>query len=368
MMFGMHPETADLVIKKGAPFLFIPACYLIGLLMRKFLFSRLTRIARQTPSQLDDLAVSALRTPFILVALMLGFYLSLRFSSVPENVMTVMGKTLLILSVVFVILVVSNFSVEAVKRYGQRFEGRLPLASLTQHLIRIALFGLGLLIVLNTLGISITPLLATLGIGGLAVALALQETLSNVFAGFLILASRQIRVGDCIKLETGDTGCVVDIGWRTTTVRMLANNIVIVPNSKTANSLIVNYHLPEKELAVLIDLAVHYDSDLRRVEATTIEVGRDVMRTVNGGVPDFDPFIRFHTFGDSGIQFTVIMRAREFVDQYLIKHEFVKRLHERFRREGIIIPYPMTTVILKSGDSVDSLSTQTSPKPEAGCH
>jgi len=336
-MSNFRPEIIETWLRKGIPFLLTPARYCIGLLVRKSLLARLARITEKTHSQVDDLVVSAVRTPFMIWMLMLGLYLSLQFSSVHQNVLAIMGKILLMLTVISLILVASNVSVEAVRRYGQRLEDGLPITSLTQHLIRIIMFGLGLLIILNSLGISVTPWLATMGIGGLAVALALQDTLSNVFAGFYILAYRQVRVGNYIRLESG---YVFDIGWRTTTVRMLSNNIVVIPNSKIAKSLLINYHLPEKEFAVLVEMGVHYDSDLKRVEDVVREVGRDVMRMVPGGVPGFDPFTRYHTFGDSGIHFTVILRAKEFVDQYLVKHEFIKRLHERFLRESIVIPIP----------------------------
>jgi small-conductance mechanosensitive channel len=93
-----------------------------------------------------------------------------------------------------------------------------------------------------------------------------------------------------------------------------------------------------------VDLGVHYDSDLQRVEKVTIEVAREVMREVKGGVPGFEPFIRFHTFGDFSINFSVIMRGKEFTDQYLIKHEFVKRLHARYAAEKIVIPYPIRAI------------------------
>ena len=102
--------------------------------------------------------------------------------------------------------------------------------------------------------------------------------------------------------------------------------------------------IPEKELAVLVNLSVHYNSDLKKVEQVTIETAREVMKEVRGGVPTFEPFIRYNTFGDSGIGFTVILRGKEFVDQYLIKHEFIKRLHEHYRCEGIVIPYPIRAI------------------------
>jgi small-conductance mechanosensitive channel len=125
---------------------------------------------------------------------------------------------------------------------------------------------------------------------------------------------------------------------------MLANNLIVVPNAKLAQAIVVNHHLPSQDLAVLVDVGVDYASDLRHVERVVADVGRGVMRDVTGGVPEFEPFIRYHTFADSSINFTVILRAKEFVDQFLVKHEFVKRLHTRFNDEGIVIPFPIRTI------------------------
>jgi small-conductance mechanosensitive channel len=147
-----------------------------------------------------------------------------------------------------------------------------------------------------------------------------------------------------VKLDSGQEGYVADFSWRSTRLRMLANNLIVVPNAKLAQAIVVNHHLPSQDLAVLVDVGVDYASDLRHVERVVVDVGRGVMREVTGGVPEFEPFIRYHTFGGSSIDFTVILRAKEFVDQYLIKHEFVKRLHARFNDEGIVIPFPIRTI------------------------
>ena len=194
--------------------------------------------------------------------------------------------------------------------------------------------------------------MASLGIGSLAVGLALQDTLSNLFAGFYLTLDRPARVGDYIRLESGEEGYVETIGWRSTQVRMLPNNMFVIPNSKLASSIFTNFYLPDRELAVLVDVGVSYNSDLKKVEKATIEVAKEVMKEISGGMPDFQPFIRFNTFADSSINFTVILRGREYVDQYLIKHEFIKRLHERYQREGIEIPYPQRTIhMVDSGHS-----------------
>jgi len=176
------------------------------------------------------------------------------------------------------------------------------------------------------------------------VALALQEPLANFFAGLFLTLAGQIRIGDYVRLDSGQEGYVVDFSWRSTRLRMLANNLVVVPNSRLAQAVVINHHLPSQDLAVLVEVGVDYASDLEHVERVVTDVGRQVMTQIAGGVEDFQPFIRYHTFGDSSVNFTVILRAREFVDQYLIRHEFIKRLHARFDDEHISIPFPIRTL------------------------
>lgn len=326
------------------PLLSPVAALILGLWVRKALFRELSRLSKRTRSTWDDVVIESIRSPFLLWCIMGGIYVALTLYALPDRLLAISGKVLFILTVLSLVMAFSNASASLISASASRISGPLPVASLTHHAIRVVLWILGALVVLNTLGISVTPILATLGVGGLAVALALQDTLANLFAGFHIIASRQVRSGDYVRLESGQEGYIDDIGWRITRIRMLANNIVLIPNAKLAQALLINYHLPEKEMSVLVDVSVHYDSDLARVEQVTCDVGADVLRSISGGVSEFTPFIRYHTFGDSGIHFTVILRAREFVDQYLIKHEFVKRLHERYRREGIVIPYPIRTL------------------------
>lgn len=316
----------------------------IGILLRGFLFDRLAQWSKKTKTELDDLIVAAVKGPFLIWCVMLGAYFAVEISVIPDDLANIIGKTIFILGALSVTLVLANISSRLIKLYSGKIETALPVTSLTQNISRIIIFGVGILVILNSLGISITPILATLGVGGLAVALALQDTLSNLFSGFHVIMAKQIKVGDYIKLDSGEEGYVTDITWRTTKIKMLPNNVILVPNEKLTKATITNFHLPDKEMAVLVNLGVHYKSDLNKVENITCEVARDVMKHVPGGVPEFEPFIRYGSFGDFAINLTVILRAREFVDQYLIKHEFIKRLQERYDKEGIVIPYPIRTV------------------------
>ena len=275
---------------------------------------------------------------------MLSIYLAVQFSNLPADKVVLISKVLLTLGILSVSFALANLLSRLISSFSQKANMAAPVTTLTQNIVRIIVLVVGSLIILHNLGISITPILATLGVGGLAVALALQDTLANLFAGFYIIVSRQVKVGDYIKIESGEEGYVIDINWRTTKIKMLPNNVVLVPNDKLTKVIITNYNLPDKELAVLVNMGVHYNSDLEKVEAITCEVAKEVMKEVKGGVPGFEPFIRYNAFGDSSINFTVIMRAKEFTDQYLIKHEFIKKLHRRYNREGIVLPYPIRAI------------------------
>jgi small-conductance mechanosensitive channel len=151
-------------------------------------------------------------------------------------------------------------------------------------------------------------------------------------------------VGDFVELDNGMQGFVADIGWRSTLVRELANNTIVVPNAKLAEMIVRNYGLPDPEMGVVVTVPAAYEADLDRVERVTLEVARDVLRTVEAGVAGFEPFVRFAAYGDSAVQMNVILRARTSTDRYLLTSEFLRRLHARYRSEGISIPFPQRVV------------------------
>jgi small-conductance mechanosensitive channel len=230
----------------------------------------------------------------------------------------------------------------------------LPSASLITTLASIAVWSIGLLLVVQSLGIAITPVLTALGVGGLAVALALKDTLENLFSGLQIIASGQIRAGDYIKLEGGIEGYVSDITWRTTTVKDLSDNLVVVPNSKFAQTSFTNYALPARELSVSVPVLVPYDADLALVERATLEAARQVLRE-NGSATETEPSLHFTELGNENIKLTVILRLGAFADQFKVRSDFIRRLHARYRNERIGSPFPARTAEPASGSASDSL-------------
>ncbi|MDO8526674.1 MAG: mechanosensitive ion channel family protein [Deltaproteobacteria bacterium] len=329
------------------PLAYLVGGFVAGILFKSVALARIKRLVGATLWEGDDIIVEVAGKFSIPLFTIGGLYLAFLHLPIPLKIVPLLQKTLLVLSIFIVTLALAKIAVGLVALYSRKGKGTLPSTSIFTNLARVTVLAIGILVILQSLGISITPILTALGVGGLAVALALQETLSNLFAGLHILVSRQVRPGDYVQLDSGEAGYVTDISWRNTTIRALSNNMIIVPNIKMASTIITNFHHPEQEMSFLVEVGVSYESDLKQVERVTIDVAREVLKEVQGGVPLFEPFIRYHTFADFSINFTVILRAKEFVDQYLIKHEFVKRLHERYQQEKIEIPFPIRTVQMK---------------------
>lgn len=293
-----------------------------------------------------DFLISSLKVPLAGIILAGGLALLVGLLPVPSQVQSIAFLVVKILVVMSLFLFLDRVGRFALRLFSDKVQGVDLTRGVIQGLVRFVILALALLILLDMLGISITPLIASLGVGSLAVALGLQETFANFFAGIYIVVDRPVRVGDFIRLESGEEGYVSEVGWRNTRIRMLSNAVVVVPNNKMISSTIRNYFLPDKEIAVLVEVGVHYSSDLAKVERVTVDVARGIQRSVPGAVTGFEPFVRYHTLGDSSINFTVILRAKEFVDQYLLKHEFIKALHRCYQEAGIVIPYPIRTLEL----------------------
>jgi small-conductance mechanosensitive channel len=337
----------DLLIAGG----FLAGGVLMALLLRVFL-AWMSRHTGRTRSDADDVILSGLQVLLPWVAVDAGAWMSAAVLPLNGSVDSQLNKVFGAVLVLAVTLAAARVLGESVRAIALTRSGVAGSSTIFVNIVRTAVLVIGFLVLLQSLGVSVAPLLTALGVGGLAVALALQDTLANLFAGVQILATKKVQPGDFVQLASGQEGYVVDINWRNTMIRQLPDNVVIVPNAELANSIVTNYYQPSQPMSVLVDVGVSYGSDLCHVEQVTCEVGKEVMAEVQGGVAEHEPFIRYHTFGDSSINFSVILRAHEFTDQYLIKHEFIKRLHHRYGQEGIEIPFPMRTIVMPNRNSI----------------
>ncbi len=302
------------------------------------------RLTKRTKTDLDDIILDLVSRPSHYLINFLGLYLAVKSLSVLAKYEIWINRIFFVIAVLLVSMLVSRMLKVFIDRWlktNKKFE-RIP--QLLNKMIAVVVYIIAILMILSYLEVEVTPLIATLGLGGLAVGLALQNTLSNFFAGLHILSDKPINVGDFIELDGNVSGYVEDIGWRSTRIKTLPNTIIIVPNSKLAESTIINDSMPELEMAALVQVGVDYGSDLKKVEKVTIDVAMHIQKTVAGAVRNFEPFIRYHTFGDSNINFSVILRVEKFVDKYLVIHEFIKALKERYDKEGIEISWPVRKI------------------------
>ncbi|KOG34265.1 mechanosensitive ion channel family protein [Streptomyces resistomycificus] len=322
---------------------------LLAAFLLRMLLKWLGKHADRTRWSGDDVIVAALRTVVPSGAIAGGVAVAAAALPLTSGVQRTVNQILTVLLIFVVTVAAARVVAGLVRTVTQSRSGVAGSATIFVNITRVLVLAIGFLVVLQTLGISIAPMLTALGVGGLAVALALQDTLANLFAGIHILASKTVQPGDYIRLSSGEEGYVEDINWRQTTVRALSNNLVVIPNGELAKTNMTNFMRPEQQLTILVQVGVAYDSDLEQVERVTCEVVTEVMTGVEGALPDHEPLVRFHTFGDSRIGFTVILGVGEFSDQYRIKHEFIKRLHRRYRAEGIRVPAPQRTVALQQG-------------------
>lgn len=325
------------------PLALILSGLLAGVIFEKVILKKLKKLAAITQRVENEILIQSLQGMTFIWFVVAGVYGAVFSLPLTPVISGTIQKLLTVIFLYSVTVFLARLAVSFFTLYSQNI---LPSASLLSNLVRIVVFVFGILIILQTIGIQITPILATLGIGGLAVALAFQDTLSNIFSGLYLIISKQVRPGDYVKIETGQEGYVTDITWRNTTIKEITSNIIIVPNTKLGSAIFTNYHLPGKELNLQIHVGVSYDSDLEKVEKVTVEVAKEVMSKI-ADLAEFEPVIRYNKFGEFSIEFIVFLRVNEFLDQALAKHELIKRLHRRYRQEGIEIPFPSRTVYMK---------------------
>lgn len=303
------------------------------------------------------------------VLIVVSLYLSFvtRMMSLPEPVEHLLTYVFFVILIITVMQVISRTATAILNNIIVARHENLSETSLLTDMVSWSIYFMGFIIILAECDISITPFITAMGVGGMAVALGMQETLASVFAGFTMIFAPQIRNNDFVRLSSGQEGRIVDIAWRYTTIENLEGNTIVVPNKQIASAVLTNYSVPAQDIKVKLQCGVAYDSDLDKVEQVVLEVAQKIQDDVtkdilvskgkiaeDESVTTADPGIFFHTFGDSAIEFSVTLNCKDFTHQYRMKHEFIKALTKRFREEGIEIPFPIVTVQQTKDDGESS--------------
>ena len=321
--------------------IFVIFSKIFSLVFKKYI----KKFASKTKTDIDDVIVEILEGPSHFFFIFIGIYIagkSLSILEIYDNVIRNFFFVGVVIIITLIIVKVIDFLIVKWLKVNKKFE-KTP--KLINGIVNFILYLIGIIIILEHFNIKLTPIIATLGVGALAVGLALQNTLSNFFAGLHIISDKPINVGDFIELEgTQLSGYVEDIGWRSTRIRTLSNNIIVVPNGKLAESIIINNSMPQQEMSTVVQCGISYNDDLNKVEKITVEVAKKIQKNVNGAVKTFDPFIRYHTFGDSNINFSIILRVEKSVDKYLVTHELIKELKKAYDKNKIEISWPVRKI------------------------
>ena len=290
----------------------------------------------------------------IFFSFIIGLYWAIDAVEISPTLTKLLSYLLFTSSVFSITRVIARTVDGLITMYFERSDKNLPKTTLLNSILIGVIYAMGILVILQYYGISIAPILTAAGVGGMAVALALQETLANIFAGLHLILSKQLRLGDYIRLSSGEEGRVTDITWRFTTIIPVgASNTIVIPNKTIAGANITNFSLPTQAINISVPVGVSYDSDLTQVERVTIETAKEVLARVDNN-PSANPLVRYTDFADSSINFSVILPSSLFDHQGIIKHEFIKALTDRYRAEGIDIPYPIQTIIQEHDAAADT--------------
>lgn len=323
--------------------------------LRYLAIRALRRWDAATTSTFSQVMLESFRFPSLIWCVLIGLYTAIDMSEIPERPSATALKWLFSLLVISITVAIANLSGTAIRVGLKQSHIATPATGLSLTFVKVVIWVTGGLVLLGGLGISITPVLTALGVGGLAVALALQDTLSNFFAGIHLLIEQPIRVGDFIKLESGQEGYVEDVSWRTTRIRMPSNDMVILPNSKLTQSVLVNYHLPDPRRGISIGVSVPHHADPDMIERMLLDETLKAVGTVPGLLAEPAPSVRFIPgFGESSLDFSVNCHVGEFNDHGLVQHELRKRILKRMKLEKIDIPFPQRTIHLRTEPHLSS--------------
>ena len=332
--------------------LIVPFCILIaaltaGITLNRMIKKRVLNRLASDETNWQNIFINALQGVPISFCLVVGLYWIVNTIDIIEPLVKIFSYILFTVIILTITRVIARTISGVIDMQIERSQQKMPKTTLLNAIVNGIIYAMGILVVLQYYGISIAPILTALGVGGMAVALALQETLANIFSGLHLILSKQLRLGDYVHLSSGEEGRVTDITWRFTTIVPVGEgNMVVIPNQKIASSIITNYSMPRHDILIKIPVGVAYNSDLEKVEEVTLDVARQVLTQLNERLDkDRQPAVRFYNFGDSSIDFNVLLHSARFDNQFLLKHEFIKALTARYRKEGIEIPFPIRTIV-----------------------
>ena len=330
-----------------SPVLIVTSAVIFGFLFKRFFHSKLKKITKMSKWEGDDILLNSLESQVILWSFLFSLFLVFEDFPIKEEYSTFILVIIKIILIASITHAMAKLVLGLFELWSKKQEGGFPSTTIFTNIVKITIYIIGLLIILDSVNISIAPMLTALGVGGLAVSLALKDTLSDVFAGLHILLSKKVQPGDFVSLDSGEMGYIQNITWRNTKMLERTNNILHIPNTKLSSAIVKNYDSGDPSFSVKVFMGVDYNSDLGHVERVSLEEANKLHAEMVETNKSSQPSFKFRGFGESSIDFAIYFRGNRYGDQNPIIHQFIKNIHKRFKEEKINIPFPIRTIIKK---------------------
>jgi MscS family membrane protein len=306
----------------------------------------LIKLTSKTKTDLDDLILQKSSNPLTYASIIISLIFSLKeipFAAGVEVLVFRILYTILAIVVGYLFFVIVNLSLVRVwQKFAAKTKSNIDdtLGQLFQEVLRIVLVAIIIIMILNIWGVEIGPFLAGLGIVGLAVALALQPTLANIFSGVALIIDGTFKVGDVIQLSDGKMGEVYKIGLRTTRIKSFDNDMIIIPNNEIANSTVQNFLQPDSSIRVNVEFGVEYGVDPEYIKKLVLEE----IETISFIDKDQEVRILFTEMADSALNFKAMFWVDDISKKWPAHQEAMTKIYRRLYKEKIGIPFPQHTI------------------------
>lgn len=309
------------------PLVWVAGGLLAGVIVYALMLRPMRRVSREHGWHVLNRVISIIGGVVVLWGGLAGVYLSLDHTRVSPRTETFVDRATDAIFVFSLTWIAARFAAAWIGSFGRRSENRLLSVSLYSTIVQVVILILGFLTAVSSMGIAITPILTTLGLGGLAVALALNDTLSNLFAGVQMIAARQIRVGDYVKFEFAE-GEVTDIQWHNTTIRSLQNTLIVIPNSKINTAPFTNYSMCVSDLIVAVDATVPWKSTSADLEKLATKAACDAVEEAAGKLQSENCHAAITAINETNVQLTAYLSIGHVDNRGKAISSYLSRLHD----------------------------------------
>lgn len=306
------------------------------------------KLTAKTKTDIDDLIIERIKNPVYYILLFIGIKIALIQLNLPENFSKLTNNimnSIVIIIITYIVIVIFSILIDGWgKEWAKRTKSTMDdaMVPLFHKFSNIVVWIFGLLYVLRLWGVEIGPFLASLGIAGLAIGFAVKDSLSNIFGGIQLILDKNIKVGDAVKLDSGETGKILDIGIRTTKVRTWNNEVMIIPNGKLANSTIVNYAKPDLSARHVIKFGVEYGTEPEKVKKIALKVIKSVKEIVD----EPESFVRFKEMADFSLNFKLYFWVSDYKQRFMVEDIVMTKLYRELNKAKINIPFPTRTIYM----------------------